>query len=253
MTFSYNDLQVVDGEPHVSDAQLQEALGYSRIGTLRDLINKHLEELEGYGRIFQRIAAKNELEGCGAIVAQTAAKIGRGRPSKCFYLNEQQALLICMFSRTPKAAEARRQIIEVFVAWRRGELGARDVPPAPVNLNAQMAAGTERVHHSTEYLSSLDGLHALDNIAVVVTYLPIWPSNRRPNWWHDVEVRDFLTNAHRQMSSVRAEAEGQKRFPGRCPKKSAICAYWLRLDEIKQDCLNAHSADLGRTTLRRLN
>jgi hypothetical protein len=43
-------------------------------------------------------------------------------------LNEAQALLVCLFSRTGKAAEVRRALIEVFTAWRRGQLAQSRQP-----------------------------------------------------------------------------------------------------------------------------
>ncbi|SMH36048.1 hypothetical protein [Maritimibacter sp. HL-12] len=65
-----------------------------------------------------------------------------------------------------------------------------------------------------------------------VTNAPIWPNGRRPAWWHDVPVRTFLTQAHRQMSLLRAEKIGAEKFGDRCPKKSAIHLYWQRLDRV---------------------
>lgn len=54
----------------------------------KDLIRPNMAELEGFGNI-----------------GETPQNTGKaGRPAKVFYLNEQQALLICMFSRTEKAA-----------------------------------------------------------------------------------------------------------------------------------------------------
>ncbi|TDE40960.1 hypothetical protein [Antarcticimicrobium sediminis] len=64
-----------------------------------------------------------------------------------------------------------------------------------------------------------------------ITNLPIWSSGRRPAWWHDIPVRSFLTDAHRQMSTLRAASLGAKRFGDRCPKKSSIHLYWQRLDK----------------------
>ncbi|MGR3480674.1 hypothetical protein [Salipiger marinus] len=61
---------------------------------------------------------------------------------------------------------------------------------------------------------------------------PIWANGRRPPWWSDLEVREFLTSAHRQMSLLQAEAVGQSRFGARCPRKSAIHTYWQRLDRL---------------------
>lgn len=49
-----------------------------------------------------------------------------------YYLNEEQALLICMFSRTPKAAAVRREVILVFTAGRRGDLVTQQANPGPV-------------------------------------------------------------------------------------------------------------------------
>ncbi|WP_161631327.1 hypothetical protein [Pseudophaeobacter arcticus] len=144
-----------------------------------------------------------------------------------------------MWARTEKAREARREIIEVFMAWRRGSLVVADEAPqnseTRPDLNATMAASTARVQHSTDYLRSLYGLGELQDIASDVTHMPIWPSNRRPNWWHNQDLRSFLTKAHRQMSSVRAASEGQRLFGEDCPGKSAICEYWLRLDKAKKE------------------
>lgn len=65
-----------------------------------------------------------------------------------------------------------------------------------------------------------------------IAHLPIWVNGRRPAWWHDMEVREFLTRSHRQMSVLRAAEQGAKKFGARCPRKSAIGDYWLRLDQI---------------------
>lgn len=44
----------------------------------------------------------------------------RGSKPKVYYLNEEQALLVCMFSRTERAAAVRKEVIEVYMAYRRG-------------------------------------------------------------------------------------------------------------------------------------
>lgn len=46
----------------------------------------------------------------------------RGRPGKAYYLNEPQALVICALSRTAKAAQVRKALIDVFMAVRRGDV-----------------------------------------------------------------------------------------------------------------------------------
>lgn len=106
-----DDLRDFEGEVRISDARLAELLGYDRPRKIRDIIRRHLDELQVHG-----------------ISPQVGAKIdGRGRPEKSFMLNEAQAILVTMFSRTQRAAEARRQIVQVFIAWRHGHL----VPAQP--------------------------------------------------------------------------------------------------------------------------
>ncbi|WP_413874128.1 hypothetical protein [Albidovulum sp.] len=70
------------------------------------------------------------------------------------------------------------------------------------------------------------------DILAGAAHLPIWPSGRRPAWWHDLEVREFLLRSHRQMSTLRAAKAGAARFGGRCPRKSAIGEFWQRLDTV---------------------
>lgn len=53
---------------------------------------------------------------------------GRGRPSSAFYLNEEQALLVCIFSETENAALVRKQVISTFMAYRRGQLPVQQTP-----------------------------------------------------------------------------------------------------------------------------
>lgn len=75
-----------------------------------------------------------------------------------------------------------------------------------------------------------------------LSHLPIWKNGRRPAWWHDLEIREFLTRAHRQMSILLCAQKGRERFGSRCPKKSAIHVYWQRLDEVLAENLQQHHA-----------
>lgn len=209
---SRTDLSVIEGDALIADTRISDVLGYGRVDEFRRLIRNHSKELQSYGEVFRR----------------TGGKIGRGRPTTTYYLNEGQALLACMFSRTPRAAEARQQIIEVFMAWRRGELSAAvPVPPNPTQDVFKFSA--ERSGHVVNHL---DNIRAMDDLALNVARLPIWPSGRRPRWWHDLEVREFLTLCHRQMGCLEAQALGRDRFGARCPGKSTINLYWQRLDRV---------------------
>jgi hypothetical protein len=72
----------------------------------KNLIIPNLDELRTYGNL-----------------RETRANPGKpGRPAYQYHLNEEQALLLCMFSKTAKAAEVRKEVIETFKAYRDGHL-----------------------------------------------------------------------------------------------------------------------------------
>lgn len=99
----------INHEPRVLDTTLAKALGFSRDRDIRKIIERNQPELETYGTIATR---------------WRDAQIGSGATRKVteYFLNEGQAILIAVFSRTPKAAEVRKEVIEVFMAYRRNQL-----------------------------------------------------------------------------------------------------------------------------------
>ncbi|WP_145684828.1 hypothetical protein [Azospirillum brasilense] len=103
-------LSAVEGEPRVLDTDLAAALGLLNPRKIRtDIIEANRAELEGFGPLWSERL-------------QTG-----GRPATAFYLNEEQALLVAMFSRTERAKEVRAALVRVFAAWRkrgRKQLGA---------------------------------------------------------------------------------------------------------------------------------
>lgn len=107
------NLKHAQGEPRVQDLCLAAALGFDRPRDVRKLIERNSPELLAYS-------------GLCATVARTS-----GRPATEYWLTEPQALLVCMFARTDNAAAVRRQVIDVFMAWRRG--GAT-VPRLPARM-----------------------------------------------------------------------------------------------------------------------
>ncbi len=108
---SVSDLEKYDNDPmpRICVRRLGECLGFDRPRKIRDLVERNLEELKAYGSTPHR----------GAMIT-----IGKGgqREVQEYWLNEEQALLICMFARTDRAAEVRREVITVFTAWRKGTL-----------------------------------------------------------------------------------------------------------------------------------
>ncbi|MCW4115678.1 hypothetical protein NPA31_011955 [Aurantimonas sp. MSK8Z-1] len=130
-----SELHIAGGEPRVRDLVLAERLGFGRPSSIRVLIERNKSELQAYGSLHQ--------------IDANPGKQG-GRPSKAYWLNEPQALLICMFSRTPLAADVRRQVIEVFMAWRQGKtVPVRDHarrPPQYAAVNSRCTfTATQRV------------------------------------------------------------------------------------------------------------
>ena len=115
------EVQVIDGEPRVLDTDLATQLGMARATNIRsDLISPNREELEGFG-ILQELAANSGQ---------------RGKPAKAFYLNRQQALLVCILSKTPRAREVRAEVIRRFDAYETPQVAAT------VGIEQMMAAMT---------------------------------------------------------------------------------------------------------------
>lgn len=107
-TLSAADLDSTDTkEPRIQDIRIGERLGMRRPRDIRQLIDRNRAELEGFGSLAVR------------------HRKSRGQDFEEFWLNEAQALLVCTFARTDRAAEVRRELIMVFLAWRRGSLPIR--------------------------------------------------------------------------------------------------------------------------------
>jgi hypothetical protein len=82
----------------------------------------------------------SELAMFGVVVPRTITSGPRGgRPGTAYYLNEEQALLICLLSKTERAKQVRAEVIRVFTAWRRGELVVAQ-PAMPDFTNPVLAA-----------------------------------------------------------------------------------------------------------------
>ncbi len=200
-------LTVIDGDARVSCRSLQDVLGFARIDHLHRLINAHKDELEDYGGVFL-------FEG---------GKSGRGRRAKNYYLNEHQATLVCMLAETPKARAARKLIVEVFTAWRKGQLPEM---PAPAVDPFEAMAG--RSGYANDHLRAIA---AMPDLARNATHLPIWDNGRRPDWWGDYALRTFITESHRQMKLAGCCAQIRQRF-GRPFSVSTLQRYWAKLDHV---------------------
>jgi len=103
----------IDDEPRVLDTDLGAALGMAQPRNIRQTIEANKDELAAYG---------------SSHAARAMIDLGKGaqREVTTYWLNEPQALLLCMFARTPKAAQVRKLLIDTFMEWRRQRLA----PPA---------------------------------------------------------------------------------------------------------------------------
>ncbi|WP_062223104.1 hypothetical protein [Aureimonas sp. D3] len=119
------------GEPRVRDLLLGEMLGFSEARAIRKIIGRNLPELASHGEVRDAVSQTSE---------------DGGRPGKEYWLNEGQALVICALSRTPAAAAVRKQMIDVFLAYRRGLLPVEDEARQTLaHLAAEVAELRQRV------------------------------------------------------------------------------------------------------------
>lgn len=204
-----NALTVIDGDALIADRHLSEVLGFNRVNDLHRLIRAKEEELRDFGEVF-------------CFEAKNPSKRG-GRPIKTFLLNEQQATAICLWAETPKARAGRKLIIEVFTAWRKGQLPEM---PAPAVDPFEAMAG--RSGHVRDHLQAIA---AMPEIAREATHLPIWKNGRRPKWWSHYDLRVFIIESHRQITLAECCGEIEKRF-GRAFSASTLQRFWSALDTV---------------------
>lgn len=115
--FALSDLNSdFDGEPRIRDILLGERLGYERPRDVRKVIERNKKELGQHSRC--------------ATVARLVERSGRGvQRVDEYWLNEAQALLVCMFARTEVAAQVRKALVEIFMAWREGRVTPAEATP----------------------------------------------------------------------------------------------------------------------------
>lgn len=97
-------LTVLNGEPRVYDLHLAERLGFDRPRDIRKIIKRNEAKLLTFG-------------GCA-----TVARVVEGNETAEFYLNQKQALFICMKSETDRAFDVQADIIRVYDAYLNGDL-----------------------------------------------------------------------------------------------------------------------------------
>lgn len=152
-TFTIADLNTeIDNEPRVQDLRLGEALGFARPRAIRQIIDRNTLELQAYGTSATRRGAY------------------RGKSFTEYFLNEPQALLICMWSNTAQAAAVRKMLIDVFMEYRRGKLDK------PVNVEPHTRRTSTKVDDAVRLKKNIDRLES------VVTSLDAIQPQAKPNF-----------------------------------------------------------------------
>lgn len=98
-------VETIDGTPRASAFQLAELLGFGRPRKIKDLIERHKDELDVLGRIYSRPTVGRQSTGNGASREYTV---------DVPWLNRTQCLIVAMKADTANAAEARVKIAKSF-------------------------------------------------------------------------------------------------------------------------------------------
>jgi hypothetical protein len=220
------DLTVSATEPRIADLVLGTQLGFDRSRNVRALIRRNIGELTRHGAISLHREAK-------------IAGRGRGRPEEGFLLNEGQALVVCMLSRTDRAVEVREQVIKVFMAWRHGQtLPASRSEAVPVAAGPTTTDPYALAASRAEFLGRLTAQEPslqTREFALAVAALPLGRKARRqPKFWGDIDVRHAAVALYRQSTVDDALRTLAASFgPERVPSRSALHRFWKRLDQVR--------------------
>ena len=152
---SPDDLRVLDDGPRVQDLRLAEALGFAQPRDIRKLIDRNVQELEGYGEVCATVAQTHQDTGEAGDEPPKPANKG-GRPGREYWLNEEQALLLSMFARTDNAAAVRRMLIGAFLEWRRQHRRESIRPPEAERIRLPPPAMDTPFHLQPALSSGLD-------------------------------------------------------------------------------------------------
>lgn len=211
------DLNVVAGEPRILDLRIAERLGYDRPRVVRELIERNRVELESHSPLAVRHGKS------------------RGQEFTEFWLNEGQTLVVCMLSRTSAAAAIRKEVIGVYMAFRRGQL-------APADPFECMANRQDVIRRTVAFHAETKSSDFRENLAHLLTE---GKGNRRlPPWWGDIEVRQAMISLHRQASLDDVQGVLIDRFgPLRTPSRSAINRFWTSLDRARGATLRHRHGD----------
>ncbi|MEL7706550.1 hypothetical protein AAG593_09470 [Citromicrobium bathyomarinum] len=224
LALSSTDLREFDGEAHIEDLRLAERLGMAVPRNIRSTIKRNASELETYGPLHSRSAM---------------VELGSGarREVAVYFLNEEQALLLAMLSRSPLAQALRREIITVFMAWRRGKLATT------TDADHRWAMLEKRLDQLERLISSQALVETPEFTKAAAYAPPVFRlirgdgklrKQRYSPYWLDHEVRALMISLHRQVTLNDAVAAiAEQVGPDRAPSRTALQRIWKQLDKAR--------------------
>ena len=175
-------------EPRVLDLILAEKLGFAQARDIRKVIKRMVEDGRLSAEILQRAtAARIEMK----------SGVFRNQEVQEYLLTEEEALLVTTQSRTPKAKEILKEVVRVFVAYRRGQLAPVSLPSSQTE-NAQIAALAASVAQLTGAVASLVSL--------------VQQTNQAPVSLPSSQTRRAKTPAPQRALPLRPPADDQSRW-----------------------------------------
>lgn len=133
------EVALLDGEaePRVHDLEMGRRLQFKRPREIRDIIKRWYNAgvLTDTTCSRPRDAARH-----GAAREKMGDFEYKRLPEVEFFLGEADALFICSKSETPVAVSLTKQIIQVFMAWRRGQLAHPKSDPALAAIHDELKA-----------------------------------------------------------------------------------------------------------------
>ncbi|MEL7681109.1 hypothetical protein AAG602_08075 [Citromicrobium bathyomarinum] len=224
LALSSTDLSEFEGEVCVMDVRLGERLGMAQPLDIRRSIKRNFDELAGYGPIRTR---------CELVETGSRAR----REVTVYFLNEEQALLLAMLSRSPLAQALRREIITVFMAWRRGKLATT------TDADHRWAMLEKRLDQLERLITSQAMVETPEFTKAAAYAPPVFRlirgdgklrGQRYSRYWLDHEVRALMISLHRQLTlSDAVAAIAEEVGPERTPSKSALQRIWKQLDKAR--------------------
>lgn len=146
-------------EPYIPDVELGKRLGFKRPWDVRRLIRRWYDSGHLVDTRCERRSQSDDVNSRrgGANAPHGVAR--RGRPANAeYFLGEADTLFIVTKSETDLATEITKQIIQVFMAWRRGHLAQLKTDPAMGQALAAIHDEIKTVRLLTTHIAKAVGI-----------------------------------------------------------------------------------------------